>query len=271
MGVRDKFCNNKIKGVVYMYEDKKIDDDRVYKINVSNQFIEDLSWAKANALLNEAVKDLSKADLVPKNFPIKSITEESVNEKEAKYYLDKAVRELAKLRLAPSSDIEIHNILQELSEKTNVWSRYIKKEDYDIAYNEYKSDFKFRSKHDRVGSFLKEVIKEYGINMQFLQAVESVAKLECMSSGEVKDEIYKRCLKEKDFTHAYELVANFISSTNDDQKIFGAERVKHIEKKTFEQDFSELCKKHNVSPKQAIKAMLNKMADDKNKQNGGQR
>lgn len=50
-----------------------------------------------------------------------------------------------------------------------------------------------------------------------------------------------------------------------------ADCVKHIEKKTFEQDFSELCKKHNVSPKKAIKAMLNKMADDKNKQNGVQR
>ena len=50
-----------------------------------------------------------------------------------------------------------------------------------------------------------------------------------------------------------------------------AERVKHVEKKTFEQGFSELCKEHNVSPKKAIKAMVNKMVDEKNKQNGSQR
>ena len=178
--------------------------DRVYKINVSKRFIEDLSWAKANALLNEAVKDLSKADLVPKNFPIKSITEESVNEKEAKYYLDKAVRELAKLRLAPSSDIEIHNILQELSEKTNVWSRYIKKEDYDVAYNEYKADYATEENYERELSFLKEVVKEHGTDTQSLQkAIESIAKQDYLFPNETP-KLLQDTLKTDEYKKAFE-------------------------------------------------------------------
>ena len=55
------------------------------------------------------------------------------------------------------------------------------------------------------------------------------------------------------------------------KKAIKSMRVKQANAKAFKQDFSELCKEHNVSPKKAIKAMLNKMVDEKNKQNKVQR
>ena len=111
--------------------------------------------------------------------------------------------------------------------------------------------------------FMKDVVKEHGTDTEKLnEAVIAVTHFKGETS-EFTAKLFQELLNSDEYKK--------IEREQGQRKVEGVDCVKQANAKTFEQDFSELCKEHNVSPKKAIKAMLNKMVDEKNKQNGVQR
>ena len=111
--------------------------------------------------------------------------------------------------------------------------------------------------------FMKDVVKEHGTDTEKLnEAVIAVTHFKGETS-EFTAKLFQELLNSDEYKK--------IEREQGQRKVEGVDCVKQANAKTFEQDFSELCKEHNVSPKKAIKAMLNKMVDEKNKQNKVQR
>lgn len=107
--------------------------------------------------------------------------------------------------------------------------------------------------------------KELANNPQVRKAMEGLYK-----NGTSMEEIESKVLMMAIAT-LYGIGNNDVKKeTVEMQKITDSAMNWNLGKRSFKEEFADLCKAHNTSPKEAIKTMVN-MLNEKNKQNGAQR